>query len=284
MIVVDAHQHYWDTAAVRNERLERIPELRGRFLPEQLASTAPPDIAASVCVEAASAGADGRSETEWLLRAIRTARIPTRIVAWAPVGTEAAAAYIEWLRNVLGLVLAGIRQGFEHGAADLICSKQVVKGVRSVGAAGLPFDVVVRQEMLPHVRVLAGNCPETTLVLNHMGKPRVSGTPSTSWCRDLEALAANSNVLCKISGLMTEADSTVLNPQTYSQYIQHAIDVFGWDRIMFGSDWPVCTLAASYGQWLNIVERSVSKESPSNQDKLFASNAIRVYFGDSLAR
>jgi L-fuconolactonase len=144
----------------------------------------------------------------------------------------------------------------------------------------LPFDVVVRREMLPQVRALAENCRETTLVLNHLGKPRVEGAPETSWRKDLEALATNCNVFCKISGLMTEAHSAVLEPRTYSPYILHAIDVFGWERVMFGSDWPVCTVVAGYRQWLDIVRHVVSTESNVNQDKLFIDNAQRVYFGD----
>jgi L-fuconolactonase len=143
----------------------------------------------------------------------------------------------------------------------------------------LPFDVVVRREMLPQVRALAESCPETTLVLNHLGKPRIEGAPETSWQKDLEALATNSNVLCKISGLMTEAQSAVLEPRTYSPYILHAIDVFGWERVMFGSDWPVCTLIAEYRRWLDIVRHVVSTGSSVDQDKLFIDNAQRVYFG-----
>jgi predicted TIM-barrel fold metal-dependent hydrolase len=129
MKYVDAHHHFWDTAAVRYERLDSIPQLNGRFLAEQLASTAPSGIAGAVCVEAASAGADGKFETEWLLRTIATTRITTRFVAWAPIETPSARDHIAWLREIAGPVLAGIRRGFEHGEATLVCSKAVTQAL-----------------------------------------------------------------------------------------------------------------------------------------------------------
>jgi L-fuconolactonase len=278
MNFVDAHHHLWDTNALRYEMLEAIPKMRGSFLPEQFRRVASDKLTASVCVEAASAGADGKDETEWLLRAIRAAGIPIRLVAWAPLTSIHAHEHIGWLRRVAGPALAGIRMGFEHGSPEVIYSETVIANIRALGKASLPFDLVIRSNMLPQVRALAAACPETTLVLDHLGKPRVDGEPDTFWLDELAALAGFPNVCCKISGLMTEAVQTTEAPEVYAPYIRHAIRVFGWNRVLFGSDWPVCTLAGTYEGWMKVVTATVAEDPPENQQRLFRSNAQRIYF------
>jgi L-fuconolactonase len=154
---------------------------------------------------------------------------------------------------------------------------EFVTGVNLLAEFGFTFDLCVRHEHLRDVAELVRRAPQVTFVLDHFGKPDVLGKKKEPWAADLKALAAAPNVLCKISGLTTEADWKNWRPDDLKFYFERALECFGFDRILFGSDWPVATLATSYQCWLETVQNYFSFATEIDRTKLFQTNAERIY-------
>ena len=152
-----------------------------------------------------------------------------------------------------------------------------VTGVELLAEFGFTFDLCVRHEQLRSVAELVRRVPQVTFVLDHFGKPDVRSKQAGPWATDLKALAALPNVVCKISGLTTEADWNHWQPADLKFYFGWTLECFGFDRVLFGGDWPVATLATSYERWVETVQDFVSFASDADQIKLFQTNAERIY-------
>ena len=140
------------------------------------------------------------------------------------------------------------------------------------------FDLCIPQDQLRHAAELAGLCPETRFVLDHCGNARVPDLDSRDgWKRGIEAVAAHDNVVCKISGIVASAKPGEWGADDLAPIVLHCADAFGRDRIMFGSDWPVCTLAATYREWVEALRSIVSPWSEEDRRQLFYGNAARFY-------
>jgi L-fuconolactonase len=199
------------------------------------------------------------------------------IVAHAPLEKgDTVRAELEALAS--RLLVKGVRRSLQ-GESDLAFCVQpeFVAGVRLLAEFGFTFDVCVRHEQLAAIAGLARSVPQVTFVLDHFGKPDVRGKRSEPWAGDLKALAALPNVVCKISGLTTEADWKYWQPAELAFYLHEALDCFGFDRVLFGGDWPVVTLAAEYDRWLEVVRGAFSFASEADRTKLFQTNAERIY-------
>ena len=134
-----------------------------------------------------------------------------------------------------------------------------------------------RDEQLPAVAKLVEQCPDVSFVLNHLGKPRIREGALKPWDESIRKLAALPNIGCKISGAMTQADWKSWTPDQLKPYINHALQVFGFNRVMFGSDWPVCSLAGSFRQWLEVLGETTSGCTRSERERLFSGNARKFY-------
>jgi L-fuconolactonase len=150
-------------------------------------------------------------------------------------------------------------------------------GTRLVGEAGLPVDICVNHWGLVFAIALAQRVPECEFVLDHLGRPGVRDGLFESWARQLRELAELPNVSCKISGLVGQADRKRWTRDELVPYVSHAIECFGFDRVMFGSDWPLSELTHAYGRWVEIVDFVVEGVSDSERRRLYRDNAIRVY-------
>jgi L-fuconolactonase len=183
------------------------------------------------------------------------------------------------LQVAAGVRLAGIRRSFEFTPNGFATSAEVVAGVRAVGECGLPFDLVLFAERLPEVTELVRRCPGVSFVLDHLGKPSIRDGRLDPWRTDFAALARFPNVVCKVSGLVTEASPDGWTAESLRPYVSHAVDCFGWTRLMFGSDWPVCELAGGYRRWLDTVMELTSDASDVDRESFFGANAARTYAG-----
>jgi L-fuconolactonase len=278
MTIVDAHHHLWDTEVLNYKLFDTVPELRRPYrIGDYERVAAANGVVSSVCVEAASAGADGWDEAMWLLDEVSRSRIVTSVTAWAPLEAPGLATHLQRLKDRAGDKVLAIRRSFEFEASDFPERAEVIAGVKLVARFGYKFELVLFERSLESALRLIQACPETEFILDHAGKPRIREGIDQPWKRNISAIAKHDNVVCKISGLSTEADRQTWRKEHLKGYIEHAIESFGWNRILFGSDWPVCNLARGFERWLEAALWATASASEEDRQKLLAENARRVY-------
>jgi predicted TIM-barrel fold metal-dependent hydrolase len=173
--------------------------------------------------------------------------------------------------------LKGIRRVLHTQPDELGQGVTFVKNVAALSDYGLSFDICVLARQLPIAVKLISRCPDVVFILDHCGVPQVKEQNLDPWRSHIMEIAKFPNVSCKISGLVAYADPTKWTAEDLRPFVEHAIGSFGWDRVLFGSDWPVCTLSASYQQWVEALRAITHGAGEINQTKLFHDNAIRIY-------
>lgn len=277
MEILDAHHHLWDVRRLHYALFDRVPALNRPFTFDQFEAVAARNgITGSICVEAASAGADGFAEATWLLEQGRTGLV-AGVVVWAPLERPDLAGYLDRVCAIGDGRIVGVRRSFEFEDPEFARRDEVVTGVQEVARRGLVCDLVMFQPAMPAAIELVRACPEGRFVLDHLGKPPIRDGLLRHWSERIAELASLPNLVCKISGLMTEANHTSWRTEDLLPCIDHAIRCFGWDRVLFGSDWPVCELAGTYERWLEVVSRAVKDASTEQKRALFVDNARRTY-------
>jgi L-fuconolactonase len=277
MGIVDAHHHLWDTRRLRYPLFDRIPELNRAFVVDDYEAVAAAEVEASVCIEAASAGAEAVAELSWLREQADRSSVVKAIVAWAPVEGPELPNYLARIGALEDPRIVGVRRSFEFEPPDFPSRPEVVAGVRRLAASGLSFDLVLFHPSLPSAIDLVRQCPEVSFILDHLGKPPIRSGPLEPWATQLAQLAAFPNVVCKISGMSTEAEREGWTVDDLAPYFDCAVECFGWDRLLFGSDWPVCILAGGYERWRRAVDQLLTGVSLADRTKFFVSNATRIY-------
>jgi L-fuconolactonase len=278
MNLIDAHHHLWDTNHLRYPLFDQVPALNRPFTRADFAEVAAANgVSQSICVEAASAGADGLAETRWLLEQAATSDVVAGLVVWAPIEQPNLTNYLDQITAWGQDHIVGIRRSFEFEPLDFACRPEVIDGIRRVGEYGYSLDLVLFHPALPATIKLVQACPQVQFVLDHLGKPGVRQGLRQPWADHIAELADFNNITCKLSGLTTEADHSHWTQEDLKPYIDHVLRCFGWDRILFGSDWPVCELAGGYRRWLNALNWVIADASEANQRKLFSENTRRIY-------
>jgi predicted TIM-barrel fold metal-dependent hydrolase len=173
--------------------------------------------------------------------------------------------------------LKGIRRILHTHPDELGQGKMFIENVARLATYGLSFDLCVLARQLPVAINLASQCPDVAFVLDHCGVPDVKAQALDPWRAHIRELSNLPNVFCKISGLVAYANPTNWQREDLRPFVDHVIESFGWERVMFGSDWPVCNLAASYGRWVAMLMSLTHTAGEGNQQKLFHDNAIRIY-------
>lgn len=277
-MIVDAHHHLWDTAR-RDYAWMSGPyaRLRGAFLAGELSRVVRPlGVTATVAVQAATSE---RETTELLALAADPTAIVAGVVGWVDLTGPDPAGRIAALREGLGGErLVGIRHPVHDEAdPDWLLRADVLAGLRAVADAGLAYDLLLRPVHLPHATALAQRMPQLRLVLDHGAKPEIAHGGWEPWSRDLARLAAQENVRCKLSGLVTEADWTAWNGEQIGRYGDRLLELFGPRRLLFGSDWPVCTLAASYPEVLALAHATLDGLTPAERTAVLGASAVETY-------
>ena len=272
--LIDAHIHFWDPGAHHHEWLSAAPELNRRFLPSDVEFGARvPD--GLVFVEADRAPDEALSEADWVSALAASGAPIVGIVAHAPLEQGAAVGpLLEQLAQ--RPLVAGVRRLLQDEPPALLADPALIEGTRLLAARGLTSDLCVRMEQLEAVARLVRACPETTFVLDHLGKPAVGEQFPGTWAEDIRSLAGCPNVSCKLSGLTTEAASG-WRPDDLIPYLQHVINAFGPERCLFGSDWPVALLGTSYEAWLELVHEAIADLGGSERAAILGENAVRIY-------
>jgi L-fuconolactonase len=276
---VDAHHHLWDPGRRAYPWMdESVAAIRRPFGVEDLdAAAGPQGFGQTIVVQADSSV----EETEELLAVAAASDRVAGVVGWVDLADPDLAATLAALRaRPGGEALVGIRhQVHDEPDPDWLLRDQVLAGLATVGAAGLAYDLLVRERELPAARAVAQHLPELTLVVDHLAKPRIREAAMEPWAGELAALAQEPNVACKVSGLVTEADWNAWTPTQLVPYVRHAADVFGPERLLFGSDWPVCLLAAAYGEVVAATTEALERAGlgPAEREPVFGANARRLY-------
>ncbi|MEV6493874.1 amidohydrolase family protein, partial [Actinoplanes sp. NPDC051633] len=258
--LIDTHVHLWDPRRFEYPWLARFPALRRTFGPLDL-DTDGQVLSAAVLVEADCIGDQAAAEVEWIEEIASAWPLLAAVVAQVPL--ERGAGVTTDLRRLSrSRLVRGVRRNTQDEPRGFAAEAGYVAGVRLLAEYGFTADLCVRHQQLPDVIALVSQVPEVTFVLDHLGKPDVRAGEWESWAEAIRRLAAASNVACKLSGLTTEADWARWSPSDVLPYLRHALTEFGPERCMFGSDWPVATLATRYGGWVAAV-RSALADRPA---------------------
>ena len=219
-------------------------------------------------------------ETREFLATAATSGFIAGVVGWADLTDPSIATSVSELRSGSGgNLLVGIRhQVHDEPDPQWLLRDDVVRGIRAVGDAGLVYDFLVRTRELPAALAVARQLPEIRFVIDHMAKPRIAAGPrDLDWEQALAPFSELPNVSCKLSGLVTEAQWATWTPDDLAPYVRRALGWFGPERCMFGSDWPVCLLAASYEQVMQAAKYALEGLNPSGIDAVLGGTAISVY-------
>jgi L-fuconolactonase len=276
--IVDAHVHFWNPAKLNYPWLASVPALNRAFLPEDYsAATKTANIGKMIFVECGCAASQSIDETNWISElGARETRLKA-IVAQAAVelGTRVTSELTALAKNPL---VKGVRRNLQGETDPYFCLQpDFIAGIRALAEFNFTFDLCIVHSQLPAVTQLVARCPEVFFVLDHCAKPAIRDQKLDPWRKQLRELAALPNVACKISGLVTEASPAHCGPPDLQLYVRHALDCFGFDRVLFGGDWPVCQLATSYENWLAALNAILTDEPETNLKKLFQTNAERIY-------
>lgn len=275
---IDTHVHFWDPARLPYPWLHAVTSLATPFLPEDYARATAADPAERyVFVEADCARDRVGDELAWVES---LARADARLAAIIPhVTIDRGPASRRALDDLASHPLVrGIRHLVQDDPDPLACARpEWIAGVREAGRRGLSFDLCCRAHQLDAAVALARACPQTTIILDHAGKPAIGREGLSSWQRAVDQLAACPNVFSKVSGLVIEADHARWETGDLRPYFDHLYGAFGADRLLFGSDWPVVTLAASAVRWREVARALTVKLSTAERTALFCGTARRVY-------
>jgi predicted TIM-barrel fold metal-dependent hydrolase len=284
MEIIDTHQHLWDLDQFPYSWTDSQPALNRSFkLSDYYEATRDLAVAKSVHVEA---DVDVDFMLEETLHVITLAKSDDSPIA----GVVAAVRpehddFREDIDRIAGQrLLKGVRRILHTEPDRVPTTTTFIENVKSLEDYGLSFDICVLARQLPQAINLVKQCPNVNFILDHCGNPNLRSDAGEEeferWRERLQEIASFPNVVCKISGIVVNTDltgTTRWTAETLRPTVEHVIACFGWDRVMFGSDWPVCTMAASFKQWVEALSFLTQDAAEENRRKLFYENALRVY-------
>ena len=275
--IVDTHQHLWDLSRFQLPWLAGAEPIAHSYLMEDYLEAADGlNIVKTVYMEVDVDHAQRPAEAAYVLELCEKEDNP--MTAAVIGGDPSQTGFEAYARSFSGSpYIKGFRTVLHGEIPKGYCIQlDFVRGIRVLGDLGLSFDLCLRVEDLTDGAKLADLCPETQFILDHCGNADVQSDDLTLWERNMAVIARCPNMICKISGIVASA-APEWRPEDLAPIIDHTAQVFGADRIMFASDWPVCTLRASLLEWIEALKTIVSDWPESNQRKLFHDNAVDLY-------
>jgi L-fuconolactonase len=274
MVQIDAHQHFW----IYNQKEfawldDSMAALRRNFLPEDLK----PELQAaqfqgSVLVQTRQT----LEESHWLLTLAERDASVLGVVGWADLSSPDIEQQLETLKRHPKLV--GLRHIVQSEPDDrFLLRAEFLRGIAALEAFDLAFDILIYAQHLPVAAEFVQKFPRQRFVLDHMAKPPIRDRQIESWAEGIRQLAAFPNVFCKVSGLVTEANWNSWTEHDIRPYLDVAFDSFGPERLMIGSDWPVCLVAASYGQATGLGKNYILRRAPGRAADVLGGNAQRFW-------
>lgn len=271
---IDAHQHFWQYNPARDGWItDEMAILKRDFLPPPFI----PELTANNIQGCIAVQTDqSEAETLFLLDLAKEYEVIQGVVGWVDLRAVNVAERLEFFSQYEKI--CGFRHIVQAEADDRFMLKpEFLRGIAALEEFGFTYDILIYVRQLPAAIELVSRFPEQLFVLDHIAKPAIKDRQLGSWARDLRRIAENRNVYCKVSGMVTEADWRHWSHEDFNPYLDVVFEAFGVDRLIFGSDWPVCLLAASYRDVVGIVTDYTRNLSAVDMDKIFGLNAIRVY-------
>ncbi len=274
MKIIDTHHHYWNYNPVDFDWIDdEMAKIRKSFLPVELKHTLKgTNVTGVVTIQARQS----LEETDWLLSMAAEHEFMKGIVGWVPLASPDILTVLEkyqdnpWLKGVRHVV-----QG--EPDPEFILGKEFNDGIRKLKDFNLVYEILIFEHQLGNTIKFVDRHPNQQFILDHIAKPRIKENALHPWADLIKELAKRKNVSCKISGMVTEADYKKWTPEQLTPYFDVVLEAFGPQRLMFGSDWPVCLVAAEYSNWLSIVSKVVDGFSENNKELFYCKNAEKFY-------
>jgi L-fuconolactonase len=270
---VDAHQHYWHYDPVRDSWIDgTMTSLQRDFLPDD---NAPSLHAAAIDAVVAVQADQSEAETDFLLDLAARYPVIRGVVGWVDLRADDLSVRLTQRRS--NPLLKGFRHIAQSEPDDFLTRPEMLTGIAQLGEYGFTYDILIKPHQLVAADLLVARCPGVRFVLDHCAKPPIASGELSEWRRRLARLAQHGNVSCKLSGLITEASWTQWTASDITPCLDAAADAFGSDRLMFGSDWPVCLLAGDYSRVADLVESWAVRLTATEREHVFGGTAVSVY-------
>lgn len=274
MARIDAHQHFWRFNARRDTWIsEDMSTLRRDFLPGDLESLLrEKGIDGCIAVQADQS----HEETDALLHLAAQHSFVKGVVGWVDLlNPDLMEQLQKWRGNNR---LCGFRHILQAEEASFMLRQDFLKGIHTLTDHGFTYDLLVKPHQLEASFQLVKQCSSSQVfIIDHLAKPLIAEQKHAPWAQDMKKMASYPNVYCKLSGMVTEANWTGWKPSDFTFYIHHLLEVFGPERLLFGSDWPVCLLGGSYGEVVDLLESHLGNLSVAEQQAIWGGNAERIY-------
>ena len=271
---IDAHQHFWIYDPVRDSWIdESMQILKRNFLPEDLARIIKENsIDGTIAVQADQS----ENETNFLLGLAEKNTWISGVVGWVDLMAQDIEEKLEHFSSYKKL------KGFRHIVQaepdeNFMLNEKFRNGIGQLKNYNFTYDILIYPHQLPTAIMLTEKHPDQKFVLDHIAKPSIKKKEIEPWASGIKELAKNPNVFCKISGIITEADHRNWKSKEIYPYLDIVFNAFGYDRLLFGSDWPVCLLAGLYNQVINLIDEYMKNASDENKEKIFGKNAVSFY-------
>lgn len=270
---IDAHQHFWDLKKFRYGWMQPDSPLHRDYLPEHLEPILIRNrFERSIVVQAHQSVEEAR----WLLQLANQHEFIAGVVGWVDLTDPHVGTVLDDLQRDPKFV------GVRHLVQDepdtrWLLRNDVIRGLRELARRGIPYDLLLFPVHLQLAPLLAERVPELRMVIDHIAKPRIAEGLFDGWAQDMEAAAAVPHLYCKLSGMITEAEWKQWNAAQLRPYVQHVLKLFGPERLMFGSDWPVCTLAGTWKEVLAAFTQAVGPLPQPVREELLGGAAARFY-------
>jgi len=273
-MIIDSHQHFWQVGRFDYPWMTNDVEVLYRdYLPPTLEPILERNgVAKTVLVQAS----DSMAESRWLLSLADAYPFIAGVVGWVDLEGPEVQQQLDELTT--HQKFKGVRHLVESESADnWLAQPAVLRGLQQLASSGTSYDLLVHTRHLKHVRTVAETCPNLSLVIDHAAKPPVARGEIKEWAQELRPVAAYKNIHCKLSGLVTEANHNGWQVDDLRPFVECVLELFGAERLMFGSDYPVCLVAASYDRVLESLQEILKDLNAEEQKQIFAGNASKFY-------
>jgi L-fuconolactonase len=273
MKIIDTHQHFWSYDPKIHDWInEDMKVIRKDFLPADLAPILKENnVDGCIAVQADQTD----TETQILIREANQNSFIKGVVGWVNLKDKEIEEKLEEYLNETNL--KGFRHIIQAEPKGFMLDASFQKGLSALAKYNYTYDLLIYETQLAEANTLIKQLPELPIVIDHIAKPNIKKGDSDDWKKEIKAIAQYPNLYCKISGMATEAHWDTWTMDTLKPYIDTVVEAFGTERIMFGSDWPVCLVASSYKKWLKGLQNYFNTFSISEQEAFFANNAINFY-------
>jgi L-fuconolactonase len=271
--VIDAHHHLWRYSAAEYEWIDdRMAALRRDFLPADFISELRNvGINGAVTVQARQTF----EETQWLLELAEKHKEILGVVGWAPIASADFKASLDTL--IADKKLVGLRHIVQAEPQGFLDGPDFNRGIYAMRGTGLVYDLLVVEHQLEEAIRFVDRHPQQVFVLDHIAKPKIAAGEIEPWRTRIQQLSKRSNVCCKISGMVTEDSWSHWSIESLRPFLDTVVDAFDANRLMAGSDWPVCLVASGYAQWWQVVRDYFASSSSQERDDIFGATATRIY-------